>query len=146
MHTSLAQSRFCFQQKKNKYQTITPESSQDPPVEANSITTFCSLLLNTYTAHLYRSHQAQFALCVYTSRLYFFHCIHSQKLFPCCLSVQNVVYQRSMSGIQWEKGKFFFFFFFHILSLDLFIVLLAKLPCRLETTSLTIFQGISGNS
>lgn len=39
-----------------------------------------------------------------------------------------------------------FFFFFHILSLDLFIVLLAKLPCRLETTSLTIFQGISGNS
>lgn len=31
------------------------------------------------------------------SRLYFFHCIHSQKLFPCCLSVQNVVYQRSMS-------------------------------------------------
>lgn len=69
MHTSLAQSRFCFQQKKNKYQTITPESSQDPPVEANSITTFCSLLLNTYTAHLYRSHQAQFALCVYTSSI-----------------------------------------------------------------------------
>lgn len=82
-------------QKKNKYQNSTPESSQTPPVEATSITTFCSLLLSTYGAHLYGNHQVQFAWCLYPKTLLLSHlsgihcCFHAIYLSK-MLSIRGV--------------------------------------------------------